>query len=432
MLKLFRCLFSEKTMLAITSAYSIRICALALGFYTQILFAQLLGASNYGIFSLMWVIATILGQASTLGFNETTNRFLPTYLSQGKPHLALGFVKFSYMTVMQASSLLICILILSVFLFSAYLPGHYYLPLIFALLCVPITAMTHLQESFAISRTWVIRGLLPSFVVRPLILILSTYILIKYLNLEATATLATLALLFSCIFAFFLQTILLKNPLAEEIGKTKASYKKGFWFKSSIPLILSQGFVILAVNIDILVLSFLTSPDKLGVYFAAAKIVSLISFIHIAIGQIITRKLAEAVATSKMDMLTHYFNQYRRLMIYFSISLSVIFIIFSTELMLIFGEEFAEGGRYLSILVFISIVHACGGPLKEYLIVLGKQKDILRITSISLVLNFILNLIFFMMLGLEGVAIASVISAIVQVVMFWLVKKKSNILEAKA
>ncbi|MEO0498213.1 MAG: lipopolysaccharide biosynthesis protein, partial [Pseudomonadota bacterium] len=64
-------------------AFSIRIASAAIGFLSQIVLARLLGAYEYGIFSVVFVAALLSGGLACLGMQTAALKFVATYRASG-------------------------------------------------------------------------------------------------------------------------------------------------------------------------------------------------------------------------------------------------------------------------------------------------------------------------------------------------------------
>ncbi|MEM1364586.1 MAG: lipopolysaccharide biosynthesis protein, partial [Pseudomonadota bacterium] len=64
-------------------AFSIRVASAAIGFFSQIILARLLGAYEYGIFSLVFVASLLGGGLACLGMQTAALKFVATYRAAG-------------------------------------------------------------------------------------------------------------------------------------------------------------------------------------------------------------------------------------------------------------------------------------------------------------------------------------------------------------
>jgi hypothetical protein len=153
--------------LAALSVYAMRLGGVAAAFLLQVVVANQIGAQNFGVFAFAWVLATTIGQFCCCGFNETSNRFLPAYIISGDLKRARGFVQFSSFFVFTVAAI-VCLssiagLVCSATTFQLITSCQ----TVLAMTCAPLLTITHLKETFSISRSLPLRGLTPTYVARP-------------------------------------------------------------------------------------------------------------------------------------------------------------------------------------------------------------------------------------------------------------------------
>lgn len=405
--------------IAAIKVYCLKLGGAGLAYAMQVALAQLLGVSNYGVFALSWVLAATLGQICCCGFNETANRFLPGYLSVNDLPRARGFLWFARRITLFTATAVAIGVALGVVLAQSWINEVYILPVLLGVLSVPILAYTHLHESVAISRSHMLAGLTSTYILRPLFLIVLTALFVLVWHMES-ATTAMIAFLVAGAMAALLQFVFLSPVIRSEIGKGEMVVEKRFWLVSSLPLFMSQGFFILATSVDVLVLSYFVVPGDLGIYFAAAKTVGVLSFIYVAVGLSITRRLSEASAADDAAAFRQHFNRGRKWMLLPTVVGAVLLLLVAPLLLRIFGAEFVSGTTIVAILLSGVVAQAAGGPLQEALVVTGHQNSVSLIVAMSMLANLLLNVLLIMWLGIAGAAIASSICVMARVAAMWL------------
>ena len=71
------------------------------------------------------------------------------------------------------------------------------------------------------------------------------------------------------------------------------AYETRTWFSVSLPILMVEGFYLLLTNTDILVLQQFRTPDDVAVYYAAAKTLTLIAFVHFAVSAAVAHRFSE-------------------------------------------------------------------------------------------------------------------------------------------
>ena len=120
--------------------------------------------------------------------------------------------------------------------------------------------------------------------------------------------------------------------------------------------------------------------------------------------------MAEMYARNKIEEMSHIFKLVTRWIITFSLPFSILIIIYSKKIMLIFGSEYLDGHSILELLVIAAFIQAVFGIGGTTLNMTGFPKINLLNTFISCGLNIILNIILIPIMGGEGAALSTLIS----------------------
>ncbi len=402
---------------AAIGVYAMRLCGVGVAFLLQVMVAKHIGAEGYGIFAFAWVLATIVGQFCCCGFNETANRFLPAYIVADDLQRARGFVQFSGLFVFTVAAIICLAGIAGMILLRDYIPEPYFLPTLLAMTCAPLLCVTHLKEAFSISRSLPLHGLMPTYVIRPLALMAVIWVAITFGFAEAGADTALGALLISALLALMLQALLLRKPMRRQLGHGEAVIEVRKWLGASLPLLFAQGFFLLATSIDVFLLSGLVASDQVGVYFAGAKIVACVSFIQMAVGAAIARRLSEAVQQQDQEKFDHHFERGRHMMMWPTLVGVVLVILASPIILQVFGSEFTSGTPIVALLASGILLQSVAGPIQERMMVMNQQRAIAFIVAGSLAFNLAASIALTLAWGIAGAAIASTLSIVVRILL---------------
>ena len=98
------------------------------------------------------------------------------------------------------------------------------------------------------------------------------------------------------------QTFLLNRKLAHAVRRGRRPTRSRPGSRSRCRFIV-EGFYLLLTNVDIVVLQHFRPPDDVAVYYAAAKTLTLISFVHFAVSAAVGHRFSEYHVTSDHDRL---------------------------------------------------------------------------------------------------------------------------------
>ncbi|MBO6511096.1 MAG: oligosaccharide flippase family protein, partial [Roseibium sp.] len=65
------------------ATFAVRVAGAALAYLSQIILARLMGAHDYGIYSVAWTVIIVLGVMACGGFSSSASRFIPQYRQTG-------------------------------------------------------------------------------------------------------------------------------------------------------------------------------------------------------------------------------------------------------------------------------------------------------------------------------------------------------------
>ena len=384
----------------------IRVLGAVIGLASQILLARWMGAFQYGIFSYVWVWVIVLGIIVPMGFGTSVLRFVPDYKAREKWRRLAGMLRASWYVVMALS--LGAVLIGGALLFAlrGVIDGYFLLPLFIGLLCVPGFALMDWQEGAARAFGWVNLAYLPTYVLRPLGIVLAAGG-IMLAGLEPTGLHVIVGALGATMLALIMQRVMLMRRVRKSTPSARPVYHLKHWWVASVPLVLVEGFYLVLSNTDIVLLGQFVDPDKVGIYFAATRIANLMSFIYFAFAAPAAPKFAELHAAGKNAELQKLLRGVVHSVFWPTLVAAFGLLLFGSFALSFFGPEFRAGTPVLWILMVGFLAHAAFGPTEHVLNMTGHQKATAWAYGAAALCNIALNIILIPQFGLEGAAIAT-------------------------
>tara|TARA_R110000824_G_scaffold155226_2_gene327606 strand:- start:26614 stop:28008 length:1395 start_codon:yes stop_codon:yes gene_type:complete len=389
----------------------IRIGGAAIALLSQVLLARWMGAFEYGIFAYVWVWVIILGIIAPMGFGTSTLRFVPDYRINEKWRRLAGILEASWRMVLLFGLIATAFGLVLLAVFQNMIASYYFWPMAVALICVPAFALTDTLEGTARAFGWVNLAYLPAYILRPLGIILIGGLI--YLTLgELTGLQAVGGALCAAILTLVGQKILLHRNIAAAVPKAKPIRHTKRWILASLPMLLTEGLYLVLLNSDIVLLGVFVDPDKVGVYFAATRIVNLVTFIYFAVAALAVPKFSELHAKGEQGELQHFVNNIIQWIFWPTLAAAIFILLFGRFALGFFGEGFEEGYVLLSILIVGFLARASTGPVEYLLNMTGNQNATAATYAGAAVLNIALNLFLVPLYGLEGAAIATACSLV--------------------
>ncbi len=292
----------------VATAFLVRVASAAILYLSQIVLARWMGGFEYGVYVFVWTWVLVLGGLCNLGLAPLMIRLVPEYRERGQTALLRGLLRYGRLLPVAAATVVAGLGFLALWLGGGLLSSHYVLPAFIALACVPIIALSDVQDGIGRGRGWLTISLIPPYVLRPL-LALAAMVLAHEMGWPMSAVTDASAAVAGTWAAAIVQTLLVERRLAAETPAGPAERPAGLWLGTSLPLLAITFSEILLQNTDVLVISQMMRPEDVGLYFAAAKTMSLVMFVHYAIGSAFAHRFAALNARGASDELSGAIRQ---------------------------------------------------------------------------------------------------------------------------
>jgi O-antigen/teichoic acid export membrane protein len=201
--------------------------------------------------------------------------------------------------------------------------------------------------------------------------------------------------------------------LSKRFVSPKLHSNFGVWkeiLRESWPLALTGVFIMIYVRIDQLMLMSMKGANAVGYYAAAVRLTETFSFIPSAFMMSVFPVMSSYFKTSK-DSLTTSYRMSFKYMLMLIIPIAVGTTLLSKPIIsLIYGQRFLPSASALSILIWSEVFVFFGIVNQQTLISTNKQRIDFTLTSISALVNVVLNLILIPQYGIVGAGIATAIS----------------------
>ncbi|MFC1633557.1 oligosaccharide flippase family protein [Planctomycetota bacterium] len=378
-----------------------------LRFPLEMLLARVLGAGDYGSYSLGYGLAIIAGELSMLGLSSGIVRFGALYKGVGDLKRVKGTIS-SALLISTLSSIAAGGLL---FMFSTSISEMFNMPKLvnvlrifaFAFPFYVITLMAgHAAGAFqAIKCKTAITN-----ICRPLanVTVVSIVFLLGFRLLGAVYGF----LISSAISAFF-GLYLLKRIFPDLASELKPSYEVRKLLRFSLPVLFVGFSHVLLGYTDRIMLGYFKASQELGVYSAAAIISQQAGLITFSFGYIFCPIISDLYHRNKFKDLDRLYKTVTRWIVSINVVILLLLILFSKQIMSMFGSEFTSGWLVLVILSSVHLIgYSTGGALVGYVLRMSGKQDIELINSIvMLVTNITLNLWLIPKYSILGAAMAT-------------------------
>ena len=404
-------------------AFGIRIFSAVIAFVSQVALARWMGSFDYGIYVFVWTWVLVLGGMSHLGLNLVVIRLIPEYRETGRTEHLRGLLRGTRFIALGLGTLVALAGAGGLWLLSPHVQSHYVLPLYLALVCVPMFALTDLQDGIGRGQAWMGIALIPPYVLRPLLLLV-VMAAAHLAGLPMQATTAAGAAILATWLTAIVQTLLINRRLAQTMEPGPISYEFGFWLKTSSPLLMIVAADLVLQNADVLVISRFLSPTEVGIYFAAAKTMALIMFVHYAVGSAVANRFAALNARGDREGLKAFVRDAVNWTFWPSLACAAIILALGKPLLWLFGPQLTSGFPVMFVLVIGFLFRSAMGPAEFLLNMLGEQTLCATVLAFTALLNIALCFALVPHFGMMGAASATAISLMAASLMNYVVVRR--------
>ena len=388
------------------TAFLVRCVSAGLLYLTQIAMARWMGQTEYGIYVFLWTCVLLISGLSHLGMNLGIIRLIAVHREAGDLERLRGVIYGGRIFALLMGTLVALTGWAALALLGPRISTSYHDAALLALVCVPLYAMTDLQDGIGRGHRWIATALLPPYVLRPLLLLV-VMTAAWASGAQMVATTAALAAITATWVTALVQAWFVNRHTLAAYGRGAKRHEPRQWLAASLPMLAISGCEILLQNTDVLVLSRFTSPADVAVYYAAGKTMALIMFIHYAVGSATASRFASLKARGDEAGLCLAVREAVRWTFGPSLAAAITILALGKPLLSLFGPAFVEGYPVMAILVFGYLARSAMGPAEFLLNMLGEQKRCAISMMMAAALGIALNFALVPLYGITGAAIAT-------------------------
>ena len=406
-------------------SFLIRIGGQIMGFLLTLIIAHYFGAKGLGDYVLSIVVLRVFTLFSKLGMDTFSIRFIASFAKQGK-----------WKSIQLFRNKIICLLSITSLIFSLLM--YYFSDDIANLVHakvehVRLNAFFVLPMAFFMLHYQSLRGLKKiaefSFFYRmaqATFSIILIFIITQFFvdgNVPVYAYLSSLAIVSLLAFIVFFNSYNKIKRISDEEQIEELKYSE--ILKVSIPLMFAQSVQFIMAWTDKLMLGNMMGSEEVGIYFTAFKLSMFASIALMAINSIASPKFAEMFAKNDMAGLKKVAHQSSKMIFLATLPLVLLFFAFPEFLLGLFGEEFKVGVKAFVFLSFGKLISSFSGSAGNILQMTGKQVIFMNVLFVGAIVNVILNFFLIPKFGINGAALASMISlSMWNLIMVYFVKRE--------
>lgn len=376
------------------------------GFLTQILLTRLLNASGYGIFSYGQTILLLMLNISNMGTDKSLMRYLPSQPDNRRFQQAT--LTLAYGTSLVASICAAAFLIITAPIIASFtLDNAIFVSILrlFAVILIIDTVMQVTSTSFRALEMAQFDVAIRKIGRQGSLLLAAAIAFLLGLNVFSTTVLAVVASMVTLGCAVALAFHHLDIHPSRDLSEANL----GEYYNYSIPLSAKDMGSFFYTKADILMVGIFFSASAVGIYNVAVLLATFITLPLSAVNQLFPPIAAKLYSSGSSSELDEVYSAVSRWAMTGAFPLALGAIIYRTELLALFGAEFATGGAILIVLAVAKFVDTVVGP-SGYMLMMTDHQYLLLLNQWSFaLLNIVLNYFFLLRFGVIGAAYASAI-----------------------
>ena len=359
--------------------FAIRLISAAIMFGSQIILARWMGDFQFGIFVLVWTSAVIVGNLSTFGFSTALVRYIPQYQVTGKDAKLRGIILTGRLFALLAATLVAAIGITLIYAFREHMQSYFVAPFVLGALTLPMIALGDTLEGTARAHAWPIKALSPTYVMRPTLILI--FMLVAVIaGFEPHATTALIAAVLATYSTTIIQLLAVTASVDKVLPAGPRQTRYAEWAAVSFPIFLVEGFLFLLTNADVLFVGMFLPPDRVAIYYAAAKTLMLVHFVYFAVKAGVAQRYSSLIHAGTREELEDFVRSSARWTFWPSLAVGILVLLAGKPLLSLFGPSFTEGYPLLFVLVIGVLLRASVGPAESLLNMSGNE----RISAVAL------------------------------------------------
>lgn len=376
--------------------------------------AQLYGADGVGVFATSWTILMISSVVGKMGFDTSIVKYLAESASRRSYLRMRSIYRYGLRIIlMSASAVALVVIALSGYFTDWFYDTveQNYVVMAIGLLVIPYSLMSYNSESLK-----GLKKILPFSIHQNVTIYFGGLIILFIVNAfygQKEAAIIALGIILIILMAssFFTLKSFLKTYPNHDSHYSPKIPKPGKIISTTLPMMMTNSLFLVMNWTDVLMLGAFSDDAAVGIYNVALKIAALNSIVLIAVNSIAMPKYAELFKVNKVR-----FKQLVKAVSFISFLASapvfILILVFPEFILGLFGAEFQAGNQAMIVLSFGQLFAAFSGSTVILMNMTGKEKNVLYVLVVSVLINFVLNYVLIPVLGINGAAYATAFSTV--------------------
>jgi O-antigen/teichoic acid export membrane protein len=385
----------------------LKLVSLPLTFAASVVLARGLGPTNYGHYSFVMAVITVLSLPIGPGMSQLITREVARYVHGSEWTALRGFLLWSRRWVLTGSALMIAVIVAIAVQYGTWVIDDRWTLLLIASAALPLLGMGGLQANTLRGLRNVISAQIPELFVRPAFQLVAAGALLFAGTLNpCTAQASQVA---AAAVAAAVGATLLRNARLEDNNCAPLSRPNLEWARTLLPFVVLGAVAMLNTQIGILALGWLGNPAEVAALQLAQSGALLVGFSLTVINSVIAPHVARAHQDGDQGRLQNLFRQSARAGLALAVPVALPLIMFGRPIVqLIYGSAYTDAVTVpLAILAAGQLINVAFGSVGIFLCMTGYERETLVGQVTGFVVNIIGTLVLIPRFGAVGAACAA-------------------------
>lgn len=388
-----------------SATFLIRVVGVVLGFVLQIVLAHVLGIKEYGIYTYLFGLLTLLSAFPRLGLPSALPRFLPIMMANQQWGPLKGTLLTAYAIPLGISLLFSAVVLVIGMLNSCKSDTNYAHAFWSIAVVLPLFTLMPLQRATLLSFKRIVQSEIPLNIIRP-VLILSFVVALSYLSPPVNATDVMMAMSAAIVVAAAVCGYYIVRAIPFQSWHARPKFDTAGLFKVAMPLMLMAGFGAIIGQFTIICIGWFEPVETVALFGVCMRIALLVAFALQAVDSVLHPLVAELFHTKQKVELQNAVTYAARIITAVSVITFIAFSLGGKFILSMFGEYYENGYPILIILLAAQLINALSGTVGSIMKMTNNHTQACFIMMMSAVCNVLLCLVLIPAFGIYGAGIA--------------------------
>lgn len=395
------------------SVIAVRLMGAGLGLAAQVFASRMVGADDFGRYSLLLVWLLLLGHSASMGMGHIVYRFLAQYLKTKSAARAAGLMRYALYVVLGTSVLVAVLALAALHIPLFHLDSRTILLGTLAFLAVPLLGLQDFLEAVARGIDKPNLGIAPAFLLRHMAIIAGLCGLFLF-GMGADALWVMGFTIAGFLVSVVVQYLLLRAYIKRLMGDAAPDFATREWTLAALPMTLGEFTQVLFLNADVLILGLFVPPDQVAFYYAATRLAQLVAYVPYGISAVTAQKFAALAEHHERPALQALIGKAALAGTVLTLGGTLFMALLAGPLLGLFGAEFGTAQALVPLLCMTVVVTCVLGPGQDVLNMLGGEREAALAFTLALVVNIALNFLLIPLYGTMGAALAGIGSLVLR------------------